>query len=279
MADNYLYGWLFTEKDEQGDYFLLESLVEQKDESDKVKKEKAEQFKKSSEEWTELVKSRESFQGLRKPFRKLTGLSILLTMVSFSLFYYFTRVDTISQTEQLVLPIVLGSLAIISIIFSKYKWVSIFYYPIAIFVSLIWFSFTGAAFLSITFYGIAFLALAIIPSHYWREDIKQLKYAIKRAKILFRKGRYPIGSDLKKIERRLEYAIILDKGKRYGEQCGKEELSTQLTASYPLLNNPVYAIDSFSSSNLVLYTAVMSGGSSSSSSSPSSTGGGGAGAF
>ncbi|MFA1819696.1 DUF2207 domain-containing protein [Virgibacillus oceani] len=278
MADNYLRSWLFTEKDQGGDYFLLDTLLDNENESEDVKKEKAEEFDARFTEWAGLVKEREDYQGLQKTFRGFSLFSIPTLIITFGLFYYFTTIDTISQTEQWVLPAITGVLTMISLVFNRNKWVIIPYYFIAILMTAVGFTLTPAVILTLILFGISGLALLIIPSTYWNKDMRKLNFAIRTADRMFKEGRYPIGSNQNKIERRLEYAIILDRGESYGEQCGKEEQVSSWDKMYPLLSNPVYAATSFSASNLALYTTVVHS-TSNTSSNPSATGGGGAGAF
>jgi uncharacterized membrane protein len=276
MADMYLKAWLFTENDKKGDYFLLETLLDNEDEPDEVKEEKAEQFQSNFDKWSGLVKEREGFQGLRNAFKGFTLFSIPLIISSFGLFYYFTTIDTLSRTEQWAMPAVLGAMAVIALLFSRNKWVLAGYYFLALMISAVGFTMTNAVILTLIFYFLSLIAVLIVPAYYWNKDTKKLKYAMKTAYSLFRNKHYPIGSDLNKIERRLEYAIILGRGESYAEQVEKEDVSN-LKAMYPLLNNPVYATTAFSTSNLALYTAVMHNSSNTTSTSP--TGGGGAGAF
>jgi hypothetical protein len=275
VADTYLKEWLFTENDRSGNYFLLETLLDNEDESDEVKEEKAEQFQNYFDKWSGLVKEREGFQGLRNAFKGFTLFSIPLIISSFGLFYYFTTIDTLSPTEQWVMPAVLGVMAVIALLFSRNKWVLTGYYFLILIVSAIGFTITNAVILTLIFYIMSFIAVMIVPAFYWNKDIKKLKYAMKTAYSLFKNKNYPVGSDLNKVERRLEYAIILGSGKNYAEQVGKENIS-DLKAIYPLVNNPVYTTTAFSTSNLALYTVVTHN---SSSTTTSPTGGGGAGAF
>ncbi|PAV27751.1 hypothetical protein CIL05_20270 [Virgibacillus profundi] len=277
MADTYLRNWIFTEKDKHGNYFLLETLLDNEEESDEVKKEKAEEFQSNFDKWSGLVMGRESFQDLRNPFKGFPFFSIPLVISSFGLFYYFTTIDILSPTEQWVLPAIVGVLAVVSLLFNRNKFVLAGYYFITLLITAIGFTLTNAVILTLIFYFLSLMALLIVPAYYWRKDIRRLKYAIKTGHASFKNKRYPIGSDPNKIERRLEYAIILGAGESYGEQCGKVDDVAQLKAYYPLLNNPVYATTAFSTSNLALYTVVVQ--SSSSTTTTSSTGGGGAGAF
>ncbi|OZU88746.1 hypothetical protein CIL03_10695 [Virgibacillus indicus] len=277
MADTYLRNWLFTEEDEHGDYFLLESLLDNEDESENVREERAEHFESNFDKWNGLVQGRTGFQELRNSFKAFSFFSIPLVIISFGLFYYFITIDTISQTEQWAMPAVIGVLAILSLLFNRNKWVLCGYYFVLLLVTAIGFTLTNAVILTLIFYFLSLLALLIVPAYYWNKDIRKLKYAMNTAYTLFKEKRYPVGSDPNKIERRLEYAITLGAGESYGEQCGKAEDVSKLNAYYPLLNNPIYATAAFSTGNLVLYTvAIQSAGSTNTT---SSTGGGGAGAF
>lgn len=274
-ADQFLRSWLFTERDEAGDYFLLETLADSEAESEEVKKEKAEQFGASFDQWCEKVKERDSYKRLRNPFKGYSFFSIPLLIISLGLFYYFTTIDTISRTEQWVLPIVAGILTIVSLVFNRIKWVLFPYYFIIVLMTAIGFTPTPAVILTLIFYGLALLSLLVIPAYYWNKDIRELKCAIRKANSMFRKNRYPIGADPDKVERRLEYAITLDVGEKYGELCGKDDQFSVLDVYYPLLNNPVYATTAFSTTSLVPVALA----SNSTSTSTTTTGGGGAGAF
>ncbi|WP_339227388.1 DUF2207 domain-containing protein [Oceanobacillus sp. FSL K6-2867] len=280
MADAFLQSWLFTKSDSSGDYFLLEDLLDNKDEADKVIKEKAEQFEANFNRWAVLVEGREDYQGLHRKWKGYSLLSIPLLIISFILYNYFVTIDTVSQTAQWVLPLIAGLLTVVALIFNRNKWVNVIYYFIILMMTLIGFSFTSAVILASVFYFITFASLLIIPDYYWKNGVKEINYATFKGYWLFIRKRYPTGPDPSTLERRLEYAIVLGAGEKYGEQCGNAEQAMKWNNTYPLLHNPVHATTSFSPSNLILYTAALSSTSSmNSTSSPSSTGGGGAGAF
>jgi len=284
QADDYLIEWLFADEDKRGRYFLLESVIAQEEESDTVKEEKAEIFEKHRAQWADLVGKRQAYQGLRSPFNGYGILSGLIALTTFGFIYYFTKVDLLTSTEQAFFPIVLGLVTLSVIFFNKNKWVISVYYLASLIVSLLLFSLTDGLLWLVALLIISWLILMIVPAHVWRDDIKKLKKAINIAYHEFKTKRYPIGTDPKKVEHRLEYAIILGAGKEYGEECGKkadvEQWDMSMTRAYPLLNNPMGTTMMFDPTFLILYSSV--GGSSSSfsgSSSTSSTGGGGAGAF
>lgn len=277
IADQFLRQWLFTEHDEDGDYFLLESLIDHEDESDEVKKEKAEEFKVNFDQWSGMVKSRDDYQHLRNPFKPFSLFSIPLLVSSFGLFYYFTTIDTIGQTEQWVLPVIAGVITVVSLLFNRNKWVLSGYYVIMLLMTAVGFTFTPAVIMTLIFYGLSIMLLLLIPAFYWNKEIRRLKYAIRQAYDTFKDKSYPVGANPTKIERRLEYAIVLDVGEKYGEQCGQKKQLSALETYHPLLHNPVYATTSFSSSSLALYTATVQ--SNSTNTTTSATGGGGAGAF
>src|SRR5699024_2831031 len=282
QADNFLIEWLFTEKDEQGCYFLLDSVIAQDEESDDEKEEKAERFQKQFRKWKELVDSREAYQDLRRSFHGFPVFSILTVLASFGLIYQFTKIDLLSSTEQWMIPLLFGVFAFVVMIFCKNKWVITAYYLAAVTISMVFFSATNELFLLILCLSVTWIALMIVPSYVWREDVKVLKKAINTAYHEFKKKRYPVDANPEKIERRLEYAVILGAGKEYGEQCGESEKikkwRTAFSSSYPLLNNPG-AVSMFDSNYLILYTTSVGSSASSNSSTTSSTGGGGAGAF
>lgn len=284
QADDYLIEWLFADEDKRGRYFLLESVIAQEEESDTVKEEKAEIFEKHFAQWADLVGKRQAYQGLRSPFNGYGILSSLTVLTNFGFIYYFTKVDLLTSAEQIFFPIALGLVTLSVIFFNKNKWVISAYYLASLIVSLLLFSLTDGLLWLVALLIISWLILMIVPAHVWRDDIKKLKKAINVAYHEFKTKRYPIGANPKKVEHRLEYAIILGVGKEYGEECGKkaevEQWDMSMASSYPLLNNPMGTTMMFDPTFLILYSSVSGSSSSfSGSSSTSSTGGGGAGAF
>lgn len=278
-ADGYLREWLFTESDEDGAYFLLESITDHEDEADSVREKKAEEFGDNYDIWSGLVQSRAEYQELKRPFSGFSRLSSVLVIMTFASFYYLTKVDTISAVEQLVLPLILAIVGGVCLIFSRQKWGILFYYPLLIITSLIAFTMTMGTILTVISYAISFLVLLILPSTYWREDVLKIKYAIKQSRKRMRMGEYPIGSHPDKMEQRLEYAMILGEGDHYAKQFEKMENISKF--NYPLLSNPLYATETFNTGNLMLLSLIAVDGTniSTSTTTTTPTGGGGAGAF
>lgn len=279
VADSYLREWLFTEKDNKGAYFLLEEIIDDENESESVRKEKGETFGDNFDIWSGLVTSRESYQRLKRRFYGFSRLSALLTILTFSGFYYLTTVDVISQTEQIVLSLIFAVISIVCLIFSRYKWLLLLYYPGLIITSLIAFTLTKGTILLVTFFTISFLSLLIIPAKYWIKDILQLIHVINHSRKLMKKGDYPVRTDPYQLEMGLEYAMILDVGKPYAKEIKDTDVNTLNTIDFPLLSNPDIATESFNSGNLMLLSAAFIGSTGSTSTTTSSTGGGGAGAF
>lgn len=280
-ADRFLKEWLFSEEDEQGQYFLLESIIDNPDEEDSVREKKAKMMSEQFDLWEELVKSREDYQDLRETFRGYSLLSIPLIIISFGLFYYLTTIDTISPTEQMVLPIIGGLLAFISVIFSRNKWVFPIYYLFIIVASLIGFTLKAAVILSIVFFILSLVILLIIPAVYWLEEPRKLKYAMNKAYYLMAKGNYPLAVNTIDLEHQLECAIILGVGESFADQFGKTNRLAQLNVKNTLLTNPVYVTETLSMNNFILYSTIHLTHSSSVSTTHTTTptGGGGAGAF
>ncbi|SFD81068.1 Uncharacterized membrane protein [Lentibacillus persicus] len=275
-ADEKLRDWLFTERDKKEPYFLLESITAQEDETDKAKQEKADDFRANFDEWSGEVKERENYQQLKTPFKMYSFISIPLLLVSSSLFYYFTTIDTLGSTLQWLLPLIVGIITVPGLLFNRNKWVLSAYYFILLLLSAVSFTFEPTIIMTLFFYGLSILTLLIIPEYYWRKDIRQLKYAIKQAHASFKHKNYPIGADADLTEQRLLYAIILGAGKEYGEQCNSSRPLSTAEMNYPLLQNPVYATTSFSAAHAGLYTAVTQVNTPNTT---AATGGGGAGAF
>lgn len=282
LAEGYLREWLFSEEDEHGRYFLLESIIDNPDEPDDVREKKANEFRQHFNKWKGLLEGRAEFQDLIQPFKGYSFISILFITLSFSLFFYLTTIHPISATDQIVLPVIGCSLAFVSAIFSRRKWVFLVYYLFLVIASFIFFTITSTVLLAVLFFGLSLVMLFMIPTFYWEEHIKETKYAMRKAYQLISSSRYPIGKDTLEIERQLEYAIILGTGESFAEQCGEEERFRNLDVENTLLKNPVFVTDTFSINNIAFYSTIYIGADTTSStftSSTSSTGGGGAGAF
>ncbi|HLQ70367.1 MAG TPA: DUF2207 domain-containing protein [Bacillota bacterium] len=278
MADSYLKQWLFTEEGKYGEYFLLESIVEQKGESDNLKKSKAEKFEAGMDTWSGFIKSKEKYQDLKKVFRPYRLLSIPFTMIMFGLFYYFTQVETISTTLSWLLPSIVGVMAALSFIFNRNKWIISSFHIVVIIFSFIWFTLSFTIILSIILYSFSLILLLLAPSKYWIKEIRELKQVIRQAKKMFKKGEYPVDANTHVNENQLEYAIILDEGKQYAEKCEREYGAlSKIGKDYPLLQSPTFSVNTMSTHALIFYTSSSTATSTSSSS--SSGGGGGAGAF
>lgn len=278
LADEYLRKWLFTENDGDNDYFILSSIIDDKKEDEDLREKKAKAFEEGYQKWRELVRDREAYQNLKHPFHGYSIVSILFLVITFGVFTYFMQVEPISSTTQVVLISILGFLGLVYLVFSRNKWVITIYYLYLIITSIIAFTITSTGIWTILSFGLTYIALLSIPATYWKKDLRKLKYAMTQCFHLFNSNDYPIGSDLEKLEERLMYAIILGRGKKYAEQCGKEEFIGNLKIDYPLLNNPVHTSEVFHLTNMGFYsTAALT--SSTSTTTSSSTGGGGAGAF
>src|SRR5690625_2327755 len=86
LADGFLREWLFTESDDDGSYFLLETIIDDEDEADSVREEKAEEFSANFNIWEGLIKGREDYQNLKRPFNGFPRLSAVLIIITFASF-------------------------------------------------------------------------------------------------------------------------------------------------------------------------------------------------
>jgi len=282
-ADDYLIEWLFTEKDNEGRYFLLESVIDHDNESTKIQVEKAEVFEEHLRQWIDYVNEREDYQDLRYGFDGYGIFSTLTVLASFGFLYYFTKVDLLTSVEQLVMGLFAAVFTLGVIFFNKNKWVISAYYLTSLVISVFLFSETKGVVMLLGLQVVSWIILMIVPAKLWREDIKVLKKAIKVAYHEFKKNRYPVGTDADKVERRLEYAIVLGAAEEYGETCQRQEdveaWDVPMARSYPLLNNPLGVTMMFDPSYLILYSTGTTAAFGGSSSGTSGGGGGGAGAF
>ncbi|MFS0750166.1 DUF2207 domain-containing protein [Oceanobacillus sp. 1P07AA] len=276
-ADQFFKKWLFTESDEKGVYFLLESIQEDQHLSDEEKEKQAETFHNKFQQWEEIVMEQDRFQDLRRPFSGYTLLSIISTIAVSALCYYLLTIQPISQTEQWILTVILGVLAILSIWFRRQKWIlGLLYFYLLVFPTL-FFTVNAGTILSLVFYGITGLVVLITPASYWIKDIRKRKYAVRHAYHLFATNQYPVSSEPDRMEQRLEYAIVIGAEDKFAKVCKELNLTQDLKSAFPLIYYPDATASTFNTSNMMINPAVY--GSNSSSNTTSSTGGGGAGAF
>lgn len=276
-ADRHLQDWLFTEHTKGTKSFLLEDIIDDKDESDEVRKEKGKEFEKHVNTWKDLVLKREEYKHVRHPYQLFKWISMLFALMCGGVFYYLSTIDILTSQEQIGLNIAIILSTLIMIVFSRFKFVLFLYYLTISILSFIFFSlFGGWIFL---LYFVALLASLIIPAYYWTEEVAPIKQSMKKASELMWKNKYPVGSDGTMIENRILYAIIMNAGKEYAKQFDQEPFVQEITEGSSLLRNYSSVIESLTpkSHKYYSYTRVNSGSGSSGGS--SSSGGGGAGAF
>src|SRR5690625_4717057 len=277
-ADRHLQEWLFIEQTKDTKSFLLEDIIDDKDESDEVRKEKGKEFEKHVNTWKELVLKREEYEHVRHPYQHFKWISMLFAGMCGGVFYYLSTIDILTRQEQIGLNIAIILSILIMIVFSRYKFVLFLYYLTISILSFIFFSlFGGWIFL---LYFVALLASLIIPAYYWTEEVAPIKQSMKKASELMWKNKYPVGSDRTMIENRILYAIIMNAGKEYAKQFDQEPLVQEITEASSLLRNYNSVIESLTPKSHTYYSYTrVNRGSSGSSGGSSSSGGGGAGAF
>lgn len=276
VADQHLKNWLFTQTDPKGECFYLEDITQPKDADSKTGNEKAKWFNSGIKTWKEHVSAREDYHNLKIQFRLFPPFSALLIIITYTLFFSFLQIDVLSDTLRGVLPYILGSVALISLIFIWQRVLSGLFHLLTFITLLIWFTKTSAVIAGIILIGLILLMTFVIPPHYFRKHVRETKAAIKQAEKMFENGTYPVSEDPVINEKRLEYAILLNKGTAYSNQLEKADLRADLH-KYPLLMNPTFAVTTLSPKTVAFSTYTSSGGSGGSSG--SSGGGGGAGAF
>ncbi|MFD1064644.1 DUF2207 domain-containing protein [Oceanobacillus locisalsi] len=272
-ADGILRDWLFTEKDEKGSYFLLESIQDDENVSEKERQKKAEQMQKQFQYWSNAAQKE-----VQKPLNKYrfgfyTVLSILATILVSILYYYHITVQPITDTTQLVLMILLVVFTGLNLFFKRQKFILPALYLYAIFTSLILFTLNSGTVWSILFFAVAGAVVLCTPASYWEKEVKLLKYAIGQAAWMYKHDKYPVSTDVSLLQKRVENAIILGQGKVFEEKYMNDRAIAPLVLTLPVLP----AAASFDASHIWMYNVSAASSPSSSSSTP--TGGGGAGAF
>ncbi|WP_130859322.1 DUF2207 domain-containing protein [Gracilibacillus phocaeensis] len=272
-SDQRLREWLFTEKDKQGEYFLLESLQDDPDMPEKERTQQAKQQYEQFSEWSKQAKQEMEANTERKPVGFYSGLSLIMSLLVAGMFYYQLTIQPMTPTTQLILTIILAVVTVVSLIFHRQKFVFPLLYLFVIFASLVAFTLDTGTIWTIIFYLISGLVLLLVPAYYWGQEIRQLRYAVKQVTDLYQEGRYPISSDQALLEKRIENAIVLGKGEVFEQKYQADVTLAPLLVTMSAL--PVAS--AFDSSHFILYSAAASSTAGTTGSSPG--GGGGAGAF
>ncbi len=279
-VDTHLRRWLFKEENEQ-EQFIFESIIVDEDEDKDIQKEKQEDFTTHYNEWMELVKHRKAFSGWYEPYRPFKYVSILLTILTFGLFYYIVSISAITSGAFQLAVVGMSILGIVSVIWSRNKWVLSAYYAVLIITLLIVSTWSMQLLPILGIIIVSGAGLLIVSSRKWDQEVAKLVSLSKIALKFFKQKEYPVAEDEIKNERRLELAITLGMSKEFADQIGKQlTIEKMQSMNTPLLNNPSFAGHVFHPSNVIFYTAMSSSSSSSTSIGSSPTGGsGGAGAF
>src|SRR5699024_6504172 len=211
-------------------------------------------------------------------YRPFKYVSILLTILTFGLFYYIVSISAITSGSLQLAIVGMGLLGVGSLIWNSNKWVVSAYYVVLIITLLIVSTWSIQLLPILGIIIVSWFGLLIVSSRKWDQEVAKLVSLSTLALKLFKQKEYPVSEDEIKNERRLELAITLGMSKEFADQIGKQlHIEKVKSLNTPLLNNPSFAGHVFHPSNVVFYTA-MSSSSTSIGSSPTG-GSGGAGAF
>src|SRR5699024_8482980 len=118
-------------------------IIDDKDESDEVRKEKGKEFEKHVNTWKDLVLKREEYKHVRHPYQLFKWISMLFALMCGGVFYYLSTIDILTSQEQIGLNIAIILSTLIMIVFSWFIFVLCLYYFTLSLLCFIFFFFFG----------------------------------------------------------------------------------------------------------------------------------------
>ena len=238
-SDQFLKEWLFTNKDEHGSYFLLESMGEiiEENPSRTTKKKQRNLFREKFLAWRKLTTEKTMLKKNANHFIPYYLLSISLIFFTLGMAIHFVFDQAWSQVLQYALVILLTLLASLVILSSYHRMLLSIFFG-AEFLLTIFFIPTTAQALFMLFLIIAGSLPFLISKFYWTDDIAYLPMAIKLARKLFKSKLYPMGNTPKAIQKQMQLAIILGLAKNHAEVHKQIPASLLANGNYPLLHDP-----------------------------------------
>ncbi|WP_157967307.1 MULTISPECIES: DUF2207 domain-containing protein [Paraliobacillus] len=233
----HLKNWLFTKHDEQGPYFLLESMMIFEQNKCRSKKKRTTNSDMSNfDKWCPLLKKYDSFNKIKTNYIPFQLFSFSLVFFTLGMFTYLVLNDVWGSNQQYTVILSFTLYGAIVLVYNCRK-LLLNLLLCAIFLQSLFFTFTTATFLYLAFIIIAGSLTFLIPTACWRSDMNELRRAIKLAKKLFKQNKYPIGITPKHIQNQMQYAIILNQESNFAQACKPIPPSLLVTGNYPLLHN------------------------------------------
>ncbi|MDL4840563.1 DUF2207 domain-containing protein [Aquibacillus rhizosphaerae] len=245
-SDQFIKEWLFKEKDEQGFYFLLESIVHCEGQfQSRSEKWKANHiFKQNFLKWRQLVYEKSSFKKVRKPYIPYYLLSFFLIFATLGMLIYFVFNNVWTREIQYIVMSVFTIFGCVAV-FYKYEKPVMFTFFSATLVLIFFQPMTIATMLFILFILIAGFMSMIVPTTSWYLDSSPLPQAIKLAKRSLKKKQYPLGNTPKEIHKQMQYAMILRQENKFVEACPNIPPTLLASGNYPLLQDPTSTVAMF----------------------------------
>lgn len=222
-SDIFLKEWLFKKQDAQGCYFLLESINNSNENKQMFNK------------WRHLVIDHDSFKEVRNNYIPYQLFSFSVVLVTLGFLTYFLLNEVWTREIQYTIILIFTILGSFVLIFNCHKVLMTILLSL-IFLQSFFLTITTATLLFMTFIIIVGCFSCLIPNYYWRNDINELRWVIKRAETLLKNKQYPIGNTPKHVEKQLQYAIILEQAEKFTQACKPIPATLLASGNYPMLH-------------------------------------------
>ncbi|WP_226037824.1 DUF2207 domain-containing protein [Aquibacillus saliphilus] len=243
-SDQYLKNWLFTNQDEDGAYFLLESMATPN------KRKSIKTFNQNFVKWRQLVEEQPPFKEVNSPYLPYHLFSFSLVLITLGLLTYFVFFDVWSRGIQYSVITFFTIFGSIVLFFKCHKVLMAILFA-EIFLLSVFLSMTTATALFLVFIIIAGSLSFLIPSSKYKSGTNELQIAIKLAKKLLKTNHYPMGNTAREIQKQMQYAIILQEENKFAKNCSSIPPTLLKSGNYPLLNDPRHTASAFDASLLL----------------------------
>lgn len=249
--ERFLIDWLFIEEKNNIRTFTLESLAGPA-ESEKNNKQllemyqnKMTKFDEAFKEWAYLVATNKTYSSLYHPLKSFKYLTRFLVILLFAFTMHLYIVEVVSTLKTALAGITLGFTGIAVFIFNKSSWSILIYLSVVLSAIMIAVPSSEAFYWLLMITLLAFLLFIVLPSKEVSVSGAPYVSAIKHWRRTLKKDFYPAGTDPVRLERLIQYAIILEVSEPFVQKHGDLALHQDAAAILPLIAFPNITSSSF----------------------------------
>lgn len=249
--ERFLINWLFIEKKNNKRTFTLESLAgpvkREKNNKQLLKmyQNKMTKFDEKFKEWAHLVAANKTFSSLYQPLNSFKHLTRLLVILLFAFTMHLYTVEVVSTLKTALVGITLGFTGMAVFIFNQSRWSIIIYLSVVLSAMMIAVPPSEAFYWLLIMTILAFLLFTVLPVKEVTVSGAPYAYAIKMWRKMLKKDFYPAGNDPVRLERLIQYAIILEVSEAFAQKHGDLALYQDAVAMFPLIAFPNITSKSF----------------------------------